>query len=165
MVQQLARRDGLYILKPKLKVDADGEWRVIWPEAVEALRVHKARRMAEVAVAGIEWSEDQMVFLTERGMPVDTASWWSHFQLLTRKLGLPRVKPHSFRHKAATTDNRAGVDPNTRMLQRGRVSMESERAVYIHPELRDQHRAAEASHRVFFERDTDLGEPPSGAEQ
>lgn len=155
VVQQLARRDGAYNLKPKLKVDADGEWRVIWPEAVEALRVHKARRMAEVAAAGIEWSDDQMVFLTEKGMPVDTASWWKHFQLLARKLGLPKVKPHSFRHKAATTDNRAGVDPNTRMLQRGRVSMEAERAVYIHPELLDQHTAAAASHRVFFERRAD----------
>ena len=150
VVQQLARRDGQYVLKPKLKVDADGEWRVIWPEAVEALRIHKARRMAEVAAAGVEWSEDQMVFLTEKGVPVDTGSWWKHFQLLARKLGLPRVKPHSFRHKASTTDNRAGVDPNTRMLQRGRVSLESERAVYIHPDLLDQHKAAEASHRVFF---------------
>ena len=108
--------------------------------------------MAEVAAAGIEWSEDQMVFLTEKGVPVNPGTWWKHFQLLAGKLGLPRVKPHSFRHKASTTDNRAGVDPNTRMLQRGRVSMESERAVYIHPDLLDQHVAAEASHRVFFER-------------
>lgn len=109
-------------------------------------------QMAEVAAAGIEWSEDQMVFLTEKGVPVNPGTWWKHFQLLAGKLGLPRVKPHSFRHKASTTDNRAGVDPNTRMLQRGRVSMESERAVYIHPDLLDQHVAAEASHRVFFER-------------
>jgi integrase len=152
VVQQLARSDGEYILKPKLKADAEGEWRVTWPEAVEALRVHRARRMAEVAAAGIEWSEDQMVFLTEKGMPVNTASWWTHFHVLARKLGLPLVKFHSFRHKAATTDNRAAVDPNTRMLQRGRGSMESERAVYIHPDLLDQHVAAEASHRVFFER-------------
>jgi integrase len=108
--------------------------------------------MAEVAAAGIEWTDDQMVLLTEKGIPVDTGSWWKHFQLLARKLGLPRVKPHSFRHIASTTDNRAGVDPNTRMLQRGRASMESERSVYIHPDLRDQHLAADASHRVFFER-------------
>jgi integrase len=152
VVQQLARRDGEYILKPKLKAEADGEWRVIWPEAVEALRVHRARRMAEVAAAGIEWSEDQMVFLTERGMPIDTSSWWAHFQLLAGKLGLPLVKFHSLRHKAATTDNRAAVDPSVRMLQRGRVSMESERAVYIHPDLLDQRAGADASHRVFFER-------------
>lgn len=151
VVQQLARRNGQYSLKPKLKVDAQGEWRVIWPEAVEALRALKAQRMAELAEAGVEWSEDQMVFMTEKGLPVDTGSWWKHFQLLARKLELPKVKPHSFRHIASTTDNRAGVDPNTRMLQRGRVSMESERAVYIHPDLRDQHVAAEASHRVFFE--------------
>jgi integrase len=152
VVQQLARRDGQYVFKAKLKVDPHGEWRVIWPEAVDALRVHKARRRAELAAAGIEWSEDQAVFMTEKGFLVDTSAWWKHFQLLSRKVGLPKVKPHSFRHKAATTDNRAGVDPNTRVLQRGRVSMESERAVYVHPDLRDQHVAAQAAHRVFFER-------------
>jgi hypothetical protein len=89
--------------------------------------------MAEVAAAGVEWTEDQMVFLTAKCNPVDTASWWKHFRLLAAKLGLAMVKPH------------------VRMLQRGRASMEAERAVYIHPDLRDQHVAAEASHRVFFD--------------
>lgn len=151
VVQQLARREGRYVLKPKLKVDPEGEWRIIWPETVEALRVQKARRMAEVAAAGVEWSEDQLVFLTEVGQPVNTASWWKHFQMLARKVGLPQVKPHSFRHIASTTDNRAKVDDNTRMLQRGRVSMDAERAVYIHPDLRDQRAGAAAAHEVFFE--------------
>jgi len=90
-----------------------------------------------------------MVFLTEKGMPVDARTWRKHFHLLARKLELPRVKPHSLRHIASTTDNRVGDDPNTRMLQRGRVSMESECAVYIHPDLRDQHAAA--SLRALFE--------------
>jgi len=52
VVQRLAHEDGSYSLTPRLKVDAEGEWRVIWPEAVEALRALKTGQMAELAAAG-----------------------------------------------------------------------------------------------------------------
>lgn len=152
VVQQLARRKGAYVLKRKLKADPDGEWRIVWPEAVDSLRRHRDMRITEVGAAGVEWSEDQLVFVTERGQPVNASAWYKHFHLLAGKIGVPLVKPHSLRHKASTADNRAGVDPNTRMLQRGRTSMETERAVYIHPDLADQRRGAAEARRVMFEQ-------------
>lgn len=71
------------------------------PVAVEALRAHKKRQLAERMAAG-KPGTDGLVFTTPTGKPV----WGSNLLPILRahlaRLGLPKVGLHDLRHSAAT---------------------------------------------------------------
>ena len=71
--------------------------------AVEALRAHKTIQMRKRVGAGPGWDgEDDLVFTTAKGGPLDPA--WINYQLhrALDRAELPRIRVHDLRHTAAT---------------------------------------------------------------
>ncbi len=85
---------------------------LLCPEAVDALRQHKARQ-AEERLAATAWGWPELVFTTPRGEPWHVTSLLRlQFYPLLARAGVPRVRFHDLRHGAATLLLSLGYPPN-----------------------------------------------------
>ena len=79
------------------------------PMTVAHLRRHRtAQRQAHLA-AGVGWAEDDFVFTSRRGAPLDPSNLTGEWHAFTEAAGLGRVRFHALRHTAATVLLTAGV--------------------------------------------------------
>jgi integrase len=73
------------------------------PQAVAALRKHKATQNEERLRLGDLWQDLDLVFTMEDGRPIHAATLLRHFYYpLLRRAELPRVRFHDLRHSVAT---------------------------------------------------------------
>ena len=76
---------------------------------VAHLRRHRtAQRQAHLA-AGVGWAEDDFVFTSRRGAPLDPSNLTGAWHAFTEAAGVGRVRFHALRHTAATVLPTAGV--------------------------------------------------------
>ncbi len=83
--------------------------------AVDALREHRERQEAERAVVGELWEDQDFVFTSQLGRPLDGATVTHRFQKLLAAAGLPRQRFHDLRHGCATLLLAQGVSPRVVM--------------------------------------------------
>ena len=77
------------------------------PQAVEALRIQRERQDQERGAH--PRPIDSLVFLTERGQPIQSTSILPPWYRVLQRMGLPRITTHDLRHSAATILFAAGV--------------------------------------------------------
>jgi integrase len=113
--------------------------------AVEALRAHKAAQNAERLKLGELWTDNDLVFCTTAGRPLDfrnlaTAS----FKPLLKKAGLPDIRFHDLRHTCATLLLSRGHHPKLvqELLGHASVAMTLDRYSHVLPGMGDQTAAA-----------------------
>jgi integrase len=100
--------------KPYLKNTKTGGTRTLRlpPALADALRAHRKRTIEERLLMGekwpVEWSD--LVFVSERGTPVNPANMRRLLDRLTREAGIDgTVAPYDLRHTATTLMAEAGV--------------------------------------------------------
>lgn len=105
---QLQRHDGVYQLRaPKT---ADSQAPVPLPAfVVERLRAHRAAQNAERLRAGTAWIDQDLVFCTPRGTPLNGPSTTHTFQKRLVAAGVQPVRFHDLRHAAASLLFAAGA--------------------------------------------------------
>jgi integrase len=106
--RQLARIGGKWS-RVELKTRKSRRDIPLTPQAVEALRIQRARQDAERIAAKVPRPIDTYVFTTETGQPIHSTSILPTWYRLLRRMGLPRVTTHDLRHSAATILFGAGV--------------------------------------------------------
>lgn len=80
--------------------------------AVEALRNHRKRQAEEQLRAGAVWANNDLVFPTTIGSPLDAQNVVNrHFKPLLKRSGLPNIRWHDLRHTAATLLLSRGTHP------------------------------------------------------
>ena len=77
--------------------------------AVAMLRKHRASLAADRLAAGDQWRDEDLVFPTEFGTPVDPRNLRRVVEVAARKAGLDGVGVHTLRHSAAVAWLEAGV--------------------------------------------------------
>jgi integrase len=109
--------------------------------AVEALKSHKAAQNAERLKLGDLWENNDLVFCTTAGRPLDfrnvaTAS----FKPLLKKAGLPDIRFHDLRHTCATLLLSRGHHPKLvqELLGHASVAMTLDRYSHVLPGMGDQ---------------------------
>jgi len=75
---------------------------------VAVLRAHRARQAAEQLALGPLWSDSGLVFTREDGTPVRPNHATTHFPLMIKKAGLPKIRLHDLRHTSASLGLEAG---------------------------------------------------------
>lgn len=84
----------------------------IEPRVVATLRRHRAAQEMERRVAGEAWAENDLVFTSSTGAPLDgrhlIRAW---FRPLLKKAGLPPIRIHDLRHSYASIALARGVHP------------------------------------------------------
>jgi integrase len=113
--------------------------------AVEALKTHKAIQNAERLKAGSLWQDNNLMFCTTAGKPLDfrnlaTAS----FKPLLKKAGLPDIRFHDLRHTCATLLLSRGHHPKLvqELLDHASVALTLDRYSHVLPGMGDQTAAA-----------------------
>ena len=113
--------------------------------AVEALRAHRTRQVAERLHVGPAWDDLDLVFPNTIGRPIDGINllkYW--FYPLIERVGLPRMRFHDLRHTAATLLLGRGINPKvvSEMLGHSHVSVTL--GIYSHVMPHMQQQAASA---------------------
>jgi integrase len=70
--------------------------------AVEALRRQKERQAVERMLAGKRWQENDLIFATTIGTPMDPQNLMKDFNAVLKQAGLPKIRFHDLRHTAAS---------------------------------------------------------------
>ena len=106
------------------------------------LLAHHAAQLLERAAAGVP-TEEGLVFVTPRGLPVSNAWLTKHFQALLAAAGLPTMRLHDLRHGAATLLVGAGVHPRVAQQLLRHASSKTTTEIYSHVTAAQERQAAE----------------------
>lgn len=102
------------------------------PQALEALKAHRARQNAERLAAGASWPAHDLVFTRENG---STLHYWhvrTIWQRWVREARLPYIRFHDLRHTAATWLIAQGVPPNVVQAILGHADPATTMRFYAH---------------------------------
>ena len=153
---------GLHFVEPK----TDRARRVLDlpPTVVTALADHKRRQWLEKLVAGSNWKENDLVFPTSIGTPLDARGVVRDFRDTIRSTDLPPIRFHDLRHSCATMLLVQGVPARVVMdiLGHSEISLTMDTYTHVVPGLR-QEAAAQMEKLLVFRR-TDLRREPAELE-
>ena len=94
-------------------------------KAVELLIKHKEHQLEAKSQAGSEWVENNLVFCTSLGTPINPTKLLERFKTLLKKTGLPHMRFHDLRHSVATILFAMNVHPKIvqELLGHNQISM------------------------------------------
>jgi integrase len=138
--------------------------------SVQALREHRRRQAAKRLVAGPDWTDQDLVFQSATGGPMDPNNLGRHFRALCDRAGIGRVRLHDLRHTCASLLLAQNVHPRVVMEILGHSGIAITRDTYSHvlPEL--QREAADRMDQALGyttnhdEEDQDPPEPEFGVD-
>ena len=69
---------------------------------LQALREHLERQQSEQVAAGERWVDNELIFPSKSGTPMDASNLRLDFTRVLRQAGLPKIRFHDLRHTAAS---------------------------------------------------------------
>ncbi|MBC2934695.1 site-specific integrase [Nocardioides sp. zg-1228] len=99
----LGRVDGVGLVENEPKTAQSRRTLSLSRPVVTRLRTHKAAQAVQRLAAGAAWQDDDRVFTTEVGTPLDPRNVGRRFKSLAVRAGCPEATPHTLRHTVATT--------------------------------------------------------------
>lgn len=122
---------GLVFGQPK--TDSSRRILRLVPEAVDALRAHRARQFEERLAIGADWIDSGLVFTRPTGAPIDGRNFSRRqFYPLLERAGLPRIRPHELRHTIATLNLHEGTPISEVSKMLGHASQHTTISIYSH---------------------------------
>ena len=133
VANQLQRIDSqLVLVEPKTR----GSRRtIVMPASIGvALRLHRQRRDG----AGKSWTDEELVFSTPSGGPLEGTTVTRRFHELLEQAGLPQRRFHDLRHSCATLLLVQGVSPKVvqELLGHSDIAMTMNTYSHVIPEVR-----------------------------
>jgi integrase len=110
-----------------------------------ALKAHRAVQNGERLKAGSLWQDNDLVFTSTVGTPVDVGNLtYRSFRPLLERAGLPRIRFHDLRHTCATLLLTRTVNPKivSEMLGHSSIAITLDTYSHVLPNMRDQAAAA-----------------------
>jgi integrase len=107
------------------------------------LQAHRERQRAERRAAGDAWPEQDLVFTTAIGTPLEPRNVLRRFEQIAREAGLPRVSLHTLRHTAASLLLAAGTHTKVVQEHLGHSSYAITADIYSHVTPAQQREAAD----------------------
>src|SRR5207248_119904 len=81
------------------------------PVAVAALRRQKRIHVPELQLqAAQHWAEQELVFPSARGTPLNPSNLWRHTAALLKRAGIPHHRMHLYRHTFASLHLAEGAE-------------------------------------------------------
>jgi integrase len=79
------------------------------PELVEVLKLHR-KAQTERRLAAVEWIDNDLIFATRTGRPINTRAFRRSFDRITEDAGIQNIGPHGMRRTAITLTIAAGAN-------------------------------------------------------
>lgn len=154
---QRTRTGGLTVLQTATRAS---ERRIVLPtECIDSLKIHREQQGEARRAAGMDWSDNGLVFTTPTGSPLEPANLTRSFSRLLNRAGLRRIRFHDLRHSTATLLLEQGADLVVIKELLGHAHIGVTAGVYAHVRLRLQRQAIHALDAT----DDDPGDPPAAA--
>lgn len=83
------------------------------PGTCGVLKQHRTRQLKDRLAAGKGWPDNNLIFRTTVGEPLDSGNVYETFQRVLKRAGLPHVRVHDLRHTCATYLLSRGTDIRT----------------------------------------------------
>jgi integrase len=83
------------------------------PGTCGTLKRHRTRQLKDRLAAGSAWLDNNLIFRTRLGGPLDSGNVYESFQRVLKRAGLPRIRVHDLRHTCATYLLSQGADIRT----------------------------------------------------
>jgi integrase len=110
---------------------------------VTALREHKVRQNERRLRLGAGWPDNDLVFASAVGTPIDGTTAYHRFLLLAEKAGCPRIPFHGLRHTHATILMKSGINPKVASERLGHSTIALTLQTYSHVLPQMQQEAAD----------------------
>ena len=109
-------------------------------EVIRELKEHRKRQLQEKLLFGQAYQDNDLVFATEDGKPIDPDNFGKRYARLLDKAGIPHVALHNLRHTCATLLLEAGEHPKVvqELLGHTKVSTTLDLYSHVRPELLEQ---------------------------
>jgi integrase len=129
---------GDYFSQPKTR--AGRRSLILGKKTLSKLRDHWSNQLEEKRFAGDRWQENDLIFTSTVGTPIDQANLYKSFKVLLKKSGLPDIRFHDLRHTAATLMLNHGVPAIvvSRRLGHSRVSITLDIYGHLIPEMQNE---------------------------
>jgi len=130
--RQLQRipHEGLHLVEPKSK--AGRRAITLGYQAVEKLRGHNELQQKERLFAGERWQENDLIFPSTIGTPMEPRNLIRFHDETLAKIGLPPIRFHDLRHTAATLMLLQGTNPKIVQERLGHASIQLTMDTYSH---------------------------------
>jgi integrase len=109
--RQLQRLPGQGLVFTEPKSAAGRRTIMLSTATIEKLREQLSILQRERQIAGEKWHENDLVFPSVSGQPLDQQTLDRNFKRTLRKAGLPSIRFHDLRHTAATLMLLQGIHP------------------------------------------------------
>ena len=137
-VQRQLKREKLnegYFIAPKTKA---GKRSVdLGAETIKKIQAHYERQRLERLVAGNRWEENDLIFPSTIGTPLNQSNLLKSFKRFVQIAGLPIIRFHDLRHTSASLMLNHGVPPIivARRLGHSKVSITLDTYGHLMPEI------------------------------
>ncbi len=107
---------------------------------IEKLRMHQLLQSEERKAAIEYWKENDMIFPSSKGTPMDPSNLYHNFKRLLIEAGLPDIRFHDLRHTAATLMLQQGIHPKVVQERLGHSDISMTLNTYSHvlPVMQDE---------------------------
>lgn len=148
---QRNRGVGLVFCEPK---SASGKRVIVLGRSTLAkLREHNNKQQLERQFAGDRWHENDLIFSSTIGTPMDMRNYFRDYKELLVKAGLPNIRFHDLRHTAATLMLQQGIHPKVVQECLGHSDISLTLNTYSHVLPGMQEEAAEKIDAMLFMAD------------
>jgi len=107
---------------------------------MEKLQEQIQFQQGERKQAGENWKENDLIFPSVVGTPLDDSNMYKNFKAILKQANLPDIRFHDLRHKAATLMLQQGVYPKVVQKRLGHVDITLALNTYSHviPSMQDE---------------------------
>ena len=144
---QQVKGQGFVFVPPKTKA---GRREIkIGPVTIKQLETHRRRQTIERGNSADRWHENDLIFPTKIGTPLDCRRVTDEFKVLLMRAGLPAIRFHDLRHTSLNTLLDNEIPLNTVQRRGGHAKASTTANIYGHATARSQDAAAEKIEEVI----------------
>ncbi|MBN1370440.1 MAG: tyrosine-type recombinase/integrase [Anaerolineaceae bacterium] len=160
--RQVQRLRGQGVIFSEPKSSAGRRKIAIGKQTVEVLRTHYQQQQIEREFAGDRWVENDLVFPSTLGTPLDSRNLFRIFKEILQQTSLPNIRFHDLRHTAATLLLQQNVHPKVVQERLGHSDISLTLNTYSHVVPGMQEEAADKMDELLTMTDVSdaLGNPP-----
>jgi integrase len=129
---------------------------VLGSATIDKLREHLKLQQEQRLFAGDRWKENDLIFPSTVGTPMEPRNLMRHFKSVLNAGGLPDIRFHDLRHTAATLMLQQGIHPKVVQERLGHSAISLTLDTYSHVLPSMQEEAAKAMDELLTPIAVDL---------